>query len=142
MDRSSCSRSRDRSRPSRSFAISSTGSVSTKPRRRDLRAILGLDLESIPLAIDASVVSLLLAFLVWTRPAWRWPVVITAALMFGFLVLDIREIAHQVDESRTSVAISATAVALLHGAAVLAAVLLFARREPSVGDAPAPPAAA
>ena len=102
--------------------------------------ILGIDPESI-LAIAAGVLSLLLAFLVWTRPAWRWPVVITAVVMFAFLLLDIREIAHQVDESRTSVAIAATVVALLHGAAVLAAILLFARREPSVGGAPAPPAA-
>jgi hypothetical protein len=99
--------------------------------------ILGIDPESIPLAIGAGVASLLLAFLVWTRPAWRWPVAITAVAMLGFLVLDIREILHQVQESRTSVTIAATVVALLHGAAAVVAVVLLARREPSAGGPPA-----
>jgi hypothetical protein len=99
--------------------------------------ILGIDPESIPLAIGAGVVSLLLAFLVWTRPAWRWPSAVTAVVMFGFLIFDIREILHQVEESRASVTIAATVVALLHGAAAVVAVVVLARRGPSEGGASA-----
>ncbi len=57
--------------------------------------------------------------------------------MLGFLILDIREILHQVEESRTRVTIAATVVALLHGAAAVVALVLLARREPSEGGAPA-----
>jgi hypothetical protein len=103
----------------------------------DEGTILGINPESIPLAIGAGVASLLLAFLVWTRPTWRWPVALTAVVMLGFLILDIREILHQVDGSRTSIAIAATVVALLHGAAAVVAVVLLARREPSAGGVPA-----
>lgn len=103
---------------------------------QDEGTILGIDPESIPLAIGAGVASLLLAFLVWTRPTWRWPVAITAVAMLGFLILDIREILHQVEGSRTSITVAATVVALLHVAAAVVAVVLLTRREPSAGGEP------
>ena len=105
----------------------------------DEGTILGIDPESIPVAIAAGVLSLLLALIVWIRPAWRWPVAVTAVVMFGFLLLDLREIVHQVNESRASVAVAATVVALLHGAAAAVAIVVFARGAPSIDGAPARP---
>jgi hypothetical protein len=84
--------------------------------------ILGINPESIPLLVLATAASLLLA-----AAALRWPhtsalLAVVALAMIAFAVLDIREVAHQLDDDRASIAILAAFIATLHLAAgVLAA---------------------
>lgn len=83
--------------------------------------ILGVDPESPALIVAAAVVSLLLAAAVWLwdRRALLWFV---AAAMFGFAVLDVREVVHLIKESKAGLVLVAIAVAALHlGASTLAA---------------------
>ncbi len=75
----------------------------------------------------AIVASLLLAAGCWFRPEWRWLVVVTAFAMAAFGVLDLREVIHQLDESATGLAFVAGAVATLHVAAAVTAVILARR---------------
>ncbi|HKE78504.1 MAG TPA: hypothetical protein VKB54_04315 [Solirubrobacteraceae bacterium] len=83
--------------------------------------LLGVDPESTGVLGVAVVVSLLLAAAVW----WRGgsPLVLggIAAAMAAFCALDIREVVHQVNESRTGLAVLAGGVAALHAAAALLA---------------------
>jgi hypothetical protein len=94
----------------------------------DEGTILGVNPESTALATVAAAGSLLLAAGLWFRPAWRWPLMITALGMSLFTVLDVREVLHQLDESRTSLALLATLVAALHLSAAAVAATLLARR--------------
>ena len=94
----------------------------------DEGTILGVNPESTALAAVAAAGSLLLAAGLWFRPAWRWPLMIAALGMALFTVLDVREVLHQLDESRTSLALLATLVAALHlSAAAVAGTMLAAR---------------
>jgi len=89
--------------------------------------VAGVDPESTPLVVFAIVTSLLLAAGCWFRPDWRWLLVATAFAMAAFAVLDLRELIHQLDESNTGLAVQAGAVAILHGAAAVTAVILRRR---------------
>jgi hypothetical protein len=81
---------------------------------------LGIDVES-PVSITAAVVvSLLLAGLLWARPT-RAVGLAGVVVALGFAVLDIAEVAHQLDESRTGYALLAGAVAIGHAVAALLA---------------------
>jgi hypothetical protein len=83
--------------------------------------VLGIDAESTPLVVVAVVGSLGLAAAAWMRPDVELLVALIAAAMVAFAVLDIREVAHQADESNGGLAVLAGAVAALHlGAAALA----------------------
>jgi NO-binding membrane sensor protein with MHYT domain len=63
---------------------------------------------------------------VWTRPQSLLVLGVVGAAMVLFAALDVREVFHQVDESRAGLAVLAGAVAALHlGAA--AAIGLLAR---------------
>ena len=89
--------------------------------------LLGVDVESIPAIIGAVAVALLLAAAVWWRRErpWLW-----ATLAFGlvFTAGDVREVVHQLDESRTGVAVIAGILVAAHLAiAVLAVLMLFPR---------------
>ena len=100
--------------------------------------LLGIDPESSGLLGVAVVVSLLSAAAV---VGWAGrPIVlgIVALAMAGFCALDIREVAHQLTESRTALAILAAVVAALH----LAAAALAARVALATRDTTPPPAAA
>ena len=88
------------------------------------QTLFGTDPESTPLVVLAIVASLLLAFGCWFRPEWRWLVVLTAFAMAAFAVLDLREVIHQLGESDTGLAFVAGAVATLHVAAAVTAVIL------------------
>jgi hypothetical protein len=92
------------------------------PHEESSEEILGIDPESTGLVATAVALSLALAAAAWwgfERPQVLW---LVAAAMLAFAVLDIREIAHQIDESRGGVATLAGAVAALHlTAAALAA---------------------
>ena len=88
--------------------------------------ILGIDIES-PAAIALEfVASVLLAGALWFRPIGP---VLVAGAVFGlaFAVLDIAEIAHQVDESDTGLAAPAAVIAAGHLAAAASGPALRAR---------------
>jgi hypothetical protein len=89
--------------------------------------LFGTDPESTPLVVLAIVASLLLAAGCWFRPEWRWLLVVTAFAMAAFAVLDLREVIHQLDESDAGLAFVAGAVATLHLAAAVTAVILARR---------------
>lgn len=98
---------------------------SEEPTREE--TLFGTDPESTPLVVLAIVTSLLLAAGCWFRPEWRWLLVVTAFAMAAFAVLDLREVIHQLDESDTGLAVVAGAVASLHVAAAVTAVILARR---------------
>jgi len=111
---------------------SQTGSGETARERLGERhreaKLLGINPEALSLLVIALIASLLLAAAVWFRPLA--PVLI-AIVGFGllFAALDVREVLHQVDESRTSLIVIAGALTGLHVVlAMLAAAALFAGR--------------
>jgi hypothetical protein len=86
----------------------------------------GIDIEAVPFVVLAALASLGLAAAVWTRPQSLLVLGVVGAAMVLFAALDVREVFHQVDESRAGLAVLAGAVAALHlGAA--AAIGLLAR---------------
>ena len=94
--------------------------------------ILGINPEATGLVIAAVVAAVLLAVGIWLFPV---PLMFLAVIAFGvvFAVFDVREVLHQLDESREGVAVIAALVALLHvGAATLAGVLAFGARRQAV----------
>jgi hypothetical protein len=81
--------------------------------------LLGVDLESTPLVVLAVLAGLALAVLAAGRVGRaRAFLLAVAVIALAWAALDIREVVHQLDESRTGVAVIAVAVALLHLAAV------------------------
>jgi hypothetical protein len=86
----------------------------------------GVNIEAVPFIVLAALVSLGLAAAVWTRPGSLLVLGVVAAAMVLFAALDVREVFHQVDESRTGLAVLAGVVAALHLAAA-AAIGLLAR---------------
>lgn len=75
--------------------------------------VLGLNLESNAPVIVAVAVSVALAALTWLRNLRR---LLLPTMFFGlaFAIFDIDEVAHQTTESRTGLAILASAIALVH----------------------------
>jgi len=70
----------------------------------------------------ATAVSLLLGAAVLRWPRAEALLAAVAVAMIAFAVLDIREVAHQLDEDRTGIAVLAAVIATLHlAAAALAA---------------------
>ncbi len=98
--------------------------------------LLGVNPEAPALVAVAVLLSLGFAALILTVRS-RAIAVAIAATMLVFTALDIREVVHQVNESRTGLALLAAFVALLHlGAAIAAA---WVSREPSPVTAEVPP---
>jgi hypothetical protein len=92
---------------------------------------LGIDVEAPPFVALAAGVSLLLAIGAWLRPRWLALLLGIVAAMVVFAALDVREIFHQSDESRTGLAVLAALVAALRlGAAAVAALLSRQARRP------------
>ena len=83
---------------------------------------LGVNVEATPFVVLAVVFSLALALAVWLRPDVL--LLIVAVAMVAFAVLDVREIFHQLDESKEGVAVLAGFIALLHGASAALAIKL------------------
>jgi hypothetical protein len=99
-------------------------------------AVLGVDIESTPLIVLAVVFGLALAALAATRFG-RLPAVLVAvaAVALAWAALDVREVVHQLDESRTGIAVVAIVVAVLHLAVALLAGAMAAReRQPRSGS--------
>jgi F0F1-type ATP synthase assembly protein I len=90
--------------------------------------VLGVNVESTPLIVLAVLVGLGLAALVASRFGRSPAVMIAVALIaIAWAALDVREVVHQLDESRTGIAAIAIAVAVLHLAAALLAARIAAR---------------
>lgn len=85
--------------------------------------LLGINPEATALVVTAVVVSLLLAALILTVGSPLAAAGVTLA-MLAFTALDIREVTHQLHESRSGLAALAAAVALLHLLAGGAALLI------------------
>jgi hypothetical protein len=81
----------------------------------------GIDVEAAPFVALAAAASLALALTAWLRPSSAPLLQLVAAALLAFAVLDVREVAHQVDEHRGGLAALAAAVALAHGAAAAVA---------------------
>ena len=97
--------------------------------------VLGVDIESTPLIVLAVIAGLGLALLVAAQLGRRPAVLLTiAAIALAWAALDVREAVHQIDESRTGIAILAIAVALLHLAAAAVAARLAARQRADIGS--------
>ena len=89
------------------------GESSTQPAVEGSEKVLGLDVESPALVALGVGVSLVLAALAWLRPQ-RAVFVVVAAFAAAFAVLDVAETLHQIDKSRTGLAVVASVLALVH----------------------------
>jgi hypothetical protein len=84
----------------------------------DGEALLGVDLESTPLVVLAVIAGLGLAALAATRFGRLLGFLFAVCVIaLAWAVLDIREVVHQLDDSRTGIAVVAAIVAALHLAA-------------------------
>ena len=103
-------------------------------------AVLGVNIESTPLIVLAVIAGLGLAALVAT-PFGRRPAVLLAVALIAlaWAALDVREVVHQLDESRTGIAVIALVVAVLHLAAGLLAGAMAVRGRQPDGGAPTRP---
>jgi len=81
--------------------------------------VLGLNVESPGLVVLGVAVSLVLAGLAWLRPHRALFIAVTA-FAAAFVVLDVAEMFHQIDRSKTGLAVLAAVVALVHVLAALA----------------------
>jgi hypothetical protein len=93
--------------------------------------VLGVDIES-PAAVALAVIaSVLLAVGMWLR-GMRWTALLAAAVAVVFAVFDIAEVVHQLDNSRTGLAVLAGVIAAAHAvAAVTAASITRLGAEPT-----------
>ena len=92
-----------------------TGHVESATERAERERLLGIDVESTPLVVLAVLGGLALAALAASRIGVRRGFLLTVVVIgLAWAALDIREVVHQLDESRTGVAIVAMAVAALH----------------------------
>ncbi len=77
--------------------------------------LLGVDVESTPLVVLAVLAGLALAALAASRIGLLRGFLFTVVVIaLAWAALDIREVVHQLDESRTGIAVVAIAVAALH----------------------------
>ena len=82
--------------------------------------VLGLNLESTPLVVVAVAISVALAVATW-RTNGKLVLLIVGLFAVAFAVLDIAELAHQVNKSATGLAVLAGVIAALHLAAAFVA---------------------
>jgi hypothetical protein len=101
----------------------------------ELRA-LGVDLEAAPFVALAAAASVGLALAAWRHPS-ATVLLVLAAAMLAFAALDVREVAHQLAENRTGLAVLAGAVAVLHAAAAAVAGWLAGPLSATRGARPA-----
>lgn len=89
------------------------GGAAAESTHHDDERVLGLDLEAGPLVLLAALASLALAAGLWL---WGSRAIAGAAAVFAslFTVLDVAELAHHIDESRTGLAVLAGLIAVGH----------------------------
>jgi hypothetical protein len=120
-------------------AAEGASSTGAGEAHKELRP-LGIDIEAVPFVILAALASLALAVAAWVRPRSVAVLLILAAAMLVFGVLDIREIFHQDDEGQTGLAVLAGVVAAVHFAAAAVAVVLVRRDQRTARPAGTMPA--
>ena len=99
-----------------------TSTTTTEKPHAELRP-LGLDVEAWPFVTLAAAVSLGLAALAWLRPRAVPLLALVAVAMLAFAALDVREVVHQLDIDESALAVKAGAIAALHGAAAVVAMV-------------------
>jgi hypothetical protein len=87
-------------------------------------SFFGVDYEATPFVALAATFSLALAVAVWLRPRWALVLGTVALAMVLFGALDVREVIHQLDESKGGLALLAGFVALCHLAAAAVAAFM------------------
>ena len=99
-----------------------------------------MNVESTPLIVLAVIFGLGLAALTATQLG-RLPVVLlaVAVIALAWAALDVREVVHQLDESRTGIAVVAVVVAVLHLALALLAGAIATRERQPHGRSPGSP---
>ena len=101
--------------------------------------VLGIDTESVALAVLAVVASLLLALGVWLGRRPRLVLLFVAGFGLVFAAGDARELVHQLDESSAGLAAIAAVLIGLHLAVTVLAAALYPRRGGAGGLATAEP---
>lgn len=96
--------------------------------------LLGVDLEAWPFVALAAAFSLALALAVWLRLGRGLLLAVVAVAMVAFATLDVREVIHQLDESKGALALLAGVVAALHLAAAAVAALMGRSPSPARRD--------
>jgi hypothetical protein len=92
-----------------------TGHVKPATEHDEPERLLGVDVESAPLVVLAVLEGLALAALAASRIGLRRGFLLTVVVIaLAWAALDIREVVHQLDESRTGIAVVAMTVAALH----------------------------
>jgi hypothetical protein len=113
-------------------AATPTGHAETAAQHAREGRVLGVDLESIPMIVLAIATGLGLALVALSPLGAIRAILLGLALgALAWSALDVREVVHQANESRTDLAIVAGVVAALHAAAAALAVWLARTR--SVG---------
>jgi cobalamin biosynthesis Mg chelatase CobN len=106
-----------------------TGNGETAAQHAREGRVLGVDLESTPMIVLAIVAGLGLAIMAFSPLGATRAILIALALgALAWSALDVREVVHQANESRTDLAIVAGVVAGLHAAAAALAVWLARTR--------------
>jgi hypothetical protein len=100
---------------SEATASGEAGHVESGTEHAETERLLGVDVESTPLVVLAVLAGLALAALAVSRFGLARGFLLTVVVIsLAWAALDIREVVHQLDESRTGVAVVALAVAALH----------------------------
>jgi hypothetical protein len=77
------------------------GETAAQNERSERDALFGIDLEAAPFVVLAAGLSLAVAVAVWLRAPWGPLLALVAVAMALFAPLDVRELFHQIDESKT-----------------------------------------
>jgi hypothetical protein len=100
---------------SEATASGDAGHVESATEHAESERLLGVDVESTPLVVLAVLAGLALAALAASRIGLRRGFLLTIVVIgLAWAALDLREVVHQLDESRTGVAVVAMAVVTLH----------------------------
>ena len=114
----------DNGKPTTASEPAASGETSAAPGTESQpEKLLGINPEATGLVIIAVALSLLLAALTLTVGSPLVPAAVAAA-MLAFTVLDVREVTHQLTESRPGLAALAATVALLHLLTAVSALLV------------------
>jgi hypothetical protein len=88
--------------------------------------VIGVDIEAPVVVALAVAVSLAVAAALWLT-ALMWIAIAAGVVALGFAVFDVAEVLHQLDESRTGLAVLAAVVASGHAAATAISARVAAR---------------
>lgn len=105
-------------------------SSAQRAHEKNSERIFGVDIESTGLVVAAVAVSLIFAVALWLSGSVAVPFALAGFALVA-AVFDVRELFHQIDESRTNLTVIAAVVAALH-LTVVAGALNLAQRARSV----------